>query len=212
MNSPKLLKALLVGILIASFPVSKAPAVELPPQSELKAQSEKALAKLTVYKNSEYGFSIKYPENWEKAEGQPPLICRFLTDNGLVSYRVSAEKLSAPTTVEEYANFISQELDKQYPPKDSALARVEESASKIGKYDAHKSIYILKLDDKGTSAKMLQYLVVANQVAYAFNYTAIEGAYDSFLPLITEVLNSFEFQPDTTVGGDAALPSKNDKH
>jgi hypothetical protein len=89
---------------------------------------------------------------------------------------------------------------------------VEESASKIGKYDAHKSIYILKLDDKGTSAKMLQYLVVANQVAYAFNYTAIEGAYDSFLPLITEVLNSFEFQPDTTVGGDAALPSKNDKH
>ncbi|HEY9730886.1 MAG TPA: hypothetical protein V6C89_03175 [Drouetiella sp.] len=208
MNFSKLLKTLASTIAITLMPTASAPAVEVPPAAQLKAQSDRALAQLTVYKNSDYGFSIKYPQNWEKAEGQPPLICRFLTDNGLVSYRISAEKLPAPTTVEEYATYVNQELDKQYPPKDSALTRVEESASKIGKYDAHKSVYVLKLDDKGTSAKMLQYLIVANQVAYAFNYTAIEGAYDSFMPLITEVLNSFEFQSATTNSGDVKSKEK----
>jgi hypothetical protein len=190
------------GIALSSIS-SPALAVEMPAPADLKEQSDKALANLTIYKSPQFGFSIKYPQNWEKSEGQPPLICRFRTDNGLVSYRVSAEKLPAPMTVEEYAKVVSQELEKQYPPKDSPLTRVEESLTKIGTIDAHKSTYILKLDASGTSAKMLQYLIVANQSAYAFNYTAIENAYDAFMPLITEVVSSLEFQPATDDGASA---------
>lgn len=175
-------------------------AVEVPKPDELKEQCHKALKNLANYKSSEFGFSIKYPQNWEKAEGQPPLICRFLTDNGLVSYRVSAERLSTPMTVEEYAKYVNQELEKQYPVKGSPLTRLEESASKIGTLEAHKSTYVLKLDAEGASAKMLQYLVVNNQIAYAFNYTAIEGAYDAFMPLIDEAVKSLEFQPATASG------------
>ncbi len=55
----------------------------------------------------------------------------------------------------------------------------------------------------------MQYLVVANHRAYAFNYTAIEGAYDVFMPVITEVLNSFDFQPITT---DSAPEPKTETH
>lgn len=204
MKFVKLLRKGVVLMCLAWMPLTPltAMAVEVPKTSELKEQCEKALTNLASYKSSEFGFNIKYPQNWEKAEGQPPLICRFLTDNGLVSYRVSAEKLSVPMTVEEYAKNVNQELEKQYPVKGSPLTRVEESACKIGSLDAHKSIYILKLDAEGSSAKMLQYLVVANQIAYAFNYTAIEGAYDAFMPLIDEAVKSLEFQPVTAGGAD----------
>lgn len=188
---------------------SSALAAEVPPLKQMKAEAALALTQLADYQSPKNGFSIKYPKNWEKAEGQDPLICRFLTDNGLVSYRVSVEKLLVDMTAEEYAKYVNQELEKQYPVKDSVLTRVEEAPTKLGSLDAHKSIYLLKLDAQGASAKMLQYLIVANHRAYAFNYTAIERAYDVFMPVITEVLNSFVFSPVTT---DSGAESKEDTH
>ncbi|MBS1955028.1 MAG: hypothetical protein JST89_12650 [Cyanobacteria bacterium SZAS-4] len=203
MNLSKVMQILfLCSSLAASATMNSAAiAAEVPPLKQMKAEAELALTQMADYQSPKNGFSLKYPKNWEKAEGQDPLICRFLTDNGLVSYRVSVEKLLADMTAEEYAKTVNQELEKQYPLEGSLLTRVEESATKLGSVDAHKSIYKLKLDAEGASAKMLQYLVVANHRAYAFNYTAIEGAYDAFMPVITEVLNSFAFSPVTTDSG-----------
>ncbi len=205
MNLSNLLRTLLLCVTLSSAALSRAAiAAEVPPLQQMKDEAKLALTQLVDYESPKNGFSLKYPKNWEKAEGQDPLICRFLTDNGLVSYRVSVEKLPVDMTVEEYAKYVNQELEKQYPSKDSLLTRAEESATKLGSVDAHKSIYILKLDAERASAKMLQYLVVANHRAYAFNYTAIEGAYDAFMPVITEVLDSFVFSPATTDSGSAA--------
>ncbi len=203
MKVSKMLRAILLCISLSSASVvgGAAIAAEVPPLKQMKAEAEIALTQLADYQSPKNGFSLKYPKNWEKAEGQDPLVCRFLTDNGLVSYRVSVEKLPLDMTSEEYAKYVNQELEKQYPLKGSLLTRVEESPTKLGSVDAHKSIYLLKLDAEGATAKMLQYLIVANHRAYAFNYTAIEGAYDAFMPVITEVINSFVFSPATTDSG-----------
>lgn len=204
MNLSNLLRTILLCATLSAATINSAAiAAEVPPLQQMKDEAKLALTQLVDYESPKNGFKLKYPKNWEKAEGQDPLICRFLTDNGLVSYRVSVEKLPVDMTVEEYAKYVNQELEKQYPSKDSLLTRAEESATKLGSVDAHKSIYLLKLDAEGMSAKMLQYLVVANHRAYAFNYTAIEGAYDAFMPVITEVLNSFVFSPATTDSGNA---------
>ncbi|MBI2810064.1 MAG: hypothetical protein HYX67_04450 [Candidatus Melainabacteria bacterium] len=118
MNSSKMWRTMLLFISLFSSAVvcSATLAAEVPPLKQMKAEADLALTQLIEYQSAKNGFTIKYPKNWEKAEGQDPLVCRFLTDNGLVSYRVSVEKLPVDMTAEEYAKTVNQELEKQYLP------------------------------------------------------------------------------------------------
>lgn len=205
MQLSKVMQTILLWMSLSSASIySPAIAAEVPPLEQLKAEADLSLTQLTDFRSPENGFSLKYPKNWEKADVQLPFVCKFLTDNGLVSFRVCVEKLPVDMTADEYAQNVNRELEKQYPKESSILTHVEESPIKLKSGDAHKSVYILKLNAEGATAKMLQYSIVANHRAYAFNYTAIESAYDAFIPVITEVVNSFVFSPVTTDSGTDA--------
>ena len=75
-----------------------------PSQKEVQEIAQQSLQELVQFSNPERGINIKYPKNWEKIEPKDTLIvCKFLTLNGLASYRVAVDQLPASITLADYA-------------------------------------------------------------------------------------------------------------
>jgi len=179
-------------LLLAANP---AIAREIPNKSELKENVEVALKGMERYSNAQHGFSIDYPKTWEKIEPKDSLIiCKFITLDGLASYRVVVEKLPSPITLAEYYKLTSDQIKTALPAQHMAVNFVSEGDSKLGGVPAKKTIYTLAFEDTPRTAKIEQYLAIKGDKGFVFNYTAEEPIFDDFRKVIDKALDSMEFQ------------------
>jgi hypothetical protein len=144
---------------------------------------------LAPYNNPNLGFSLDYPSNWEKEES-----LSLTSPQGGMSNR-APEVISVVTEVLPSSNF---SLDSY---TEAAMGQVESftnfqllnsSSTTLGGFPAHIIVYTFT--DEQTPLQNLQAWTVKDGMAYVITYGGVPEEFDSSLPALQSVLNSFSLQ------------------
>jgi hypothetical protein len=144
---------------------------------------------LVPYNNPNLGFSLEYPSDWQKDES-----LSFTTPQGGTSDR-SPEVINVVTEVLPSSNF---SLDSY---TDAAMSQVESfenfqllnsSSTTLGGLPAHMIVYTFT--DDLTPLQNLQAWTVKDGVAYIITYGGVPEEFDSSLPDLQDVMNSFRLE------------------
>jgi hypothetical protein len=144
---------------------------------------------LVPYNNPNLGFSLEYPSDWQKEES-----LSFTTPQRGTSDR-SPEVINVVTEVLPSSNF---SLDSY---TDAAMSQVESfenfqllnsSSTTLGGLPAHMIVYTFT--DEQTPLQNLQAWTVKDGVAYIITYGGVPEEFDSSLPDLQSVMNSFRLE------------------
>lgn len=144
---------------------------------------------LAPYNNPNLGFSLEYPSVWEKEES-----LSLTSPQGGMGNR-APEVISVVTEVLPSSNF---SLDSY---TDAAMGQVESfenfqllnsSSSTLGGLPAHMIVYTFT--DEQTPLQNLQSWTVKDGMAYVITYGGVPEEFDSSLPALQSVLDSFSLQ------------------
>jgi hypothetical protein len=144
---------------------------------------------LAPYNNPNLGFSFEYPSDWQKEES-----LSFTTPQRGTSDR-SPEVINVVTEVLPSSNF---SLDSY---TDAAMSQVESfenfqllnsSSTTLGGLPAHMIVYTFT--DEQTPLQNLQAWTVKDGVAYIITYGGVPEEFDSSLPDLQSVMNSFRLE------------------
>jgi hypothetical protein len=144
---------------------------------------------LVPYNNPNLGFSLEYPSDWQKEES-----LSFITPQAGTGDR-SPEVINVVTEVLPSSNF---SLDSY---TDAAMGQVESfenfqllnsSSTTIGGLPAHMIVYTFS--DGQTPLQNLQAWTVKDGIAYIITYGGVPEEFDSSLPSMQSVLDSFRLE------------------
>jgi hypothetical protein len=144
---------------------------------------------LVPYNNPNLGFSLEYPSDWQKEES-----LSFITPQGGTGDR-SPEIINVVTEVLPSSDF---NLDSY---TNAAMGQVESfenfqllnsSSTTLGGLPAHMIVYTFT--DEQTPLQNLQAWTVKDGVAYVITYGGVPEEFDSSLPALQSVLDSFNLQ------------------
>jgi hypothetical protein len=144
---------------------------------------------LVPYNNPNLGFSLEYPSDWQKEES-----LSFTTPQGGTGDR-SPEVINVITEVLPSSDF---SLDSY---TDAAMSQVESfenfqllnsSSTTLGGLPAHMIVYTFT--DEQTPLQNLQAWTVKDGVAYVITYGGVSEEFNSSLPALQRVLDSFSLQ------------------
>lgn len=148
---------------------------------------------LFTYRNEKQSFSIKYLKSWEKLEnivGASVAFRRpkenkadlFLENLNVVVENLPEEKIS----LDQYNQAALKLLKKALP----SIQLVETSQTTLAGTPAVQNIYTYH--DAGPNLRLMQVYTLSNNKAYVISYTATDEHFQKYLPLIQEMLGSFE--------------------
>ena len=144
---------------------------------------------LVPYNNPNLGFSLEYPPDWQKEES-----LSFTSPQGGTSDR-APEVINVITEVLPSSNF---SLDSY---TEAAVGQVESfdnfqllnsSSTTIGGLPGHMIVYTFT--DGQTPLQNLQAWTVKDGIAYILTYGGVPEEFDSSLPSMQSVLDSFSLQ------------------
>jgi hypothetical protein len=144
---------------------------------------------LVPYNNPNLGFSLEYPSDWQKEES-----LSFTSPQGGMSDR-APEAINVVTEVLPSSDF---SLDSY---TDAAMGQVESfenfqllnsSSTTLGGLPAHMIVYTFT--DELTPLQNLQAWTVKDGVAYVITYGGVPEEFNSSLPALQSVLDSFSLQ------------------
>jgi hypothetical protein len=144
---------------------------------------------LVPYNNPNLGFSLEYPSDWQKEES-----LSFTTPQAGTGDR-SPEVINVVTEVLPSSNF---SLDSY---TDAAMSQVESfenfqllnsSSTTLGGLPAHMIVYTFT--DEQTPLQNLQAWTVKEGMAYIITYGGVPEEFDSSLPDLQSVMNSFRLE------------------
>jgi hypothetical protein len=148
-----------------------------------------AAAGLVPYNNPNLGFSLEYPSDWLKEES-----LSFTSPQGGAGDR-APEAINVVTEVLPSSDF---SLDSY---TDAAMGQVESfenfqllnsSSTTIGGLPAHMIVYTFT--DELTPLQNLQAWTVKDGMAYVITYGGVPEEFESSLPALQSVLDSFSLQ------------------
>ena len=151
--------------------------------------SSSAASGLVPYNNPNLGFSLEYPPDWQKEES-----LSFTSPQGGTSDR-APEVINVVTEVLPSSDF---SLDSY---TDAAMGQVESfdnfrllnsSSTTIGGLPGHMIVYTFT--DGQTPLQNLQAWTVKDGIAYILTYGGVPEEFDSSLPSMQSVLDSFSLQ------------------
>jgi hypothetical protein len=151
--------------------------------------SSSAATGLVPYNNPNLGFSLEYPSDWQKVE-----TLSFTSPQGGMGNR-APEVINVVTEVLPSSNF---SLDSY---TEAAIGQVElfdnfqllnSSSTTIGGLPGHMIVYTFT--DGQTPLQNLQAWTVKDGMAYIITYGGIPEEFDSSLPAIQSVLDSFRLE------------------
>ena len=147
---------------------------------------------LSVYKNIDQGFQVNYPEPWLKQNRDDffatgvVFLAPLNGDRDKFKERVSVsvENLSGKTSLAEYTDESIAEIKKLSDPNVSKAQAV-----RLGGRQGRQVIY--HGEENGYSVERMQAWLVKDNQAYIFTYTAQPENYDSYLPTVEKMIESF---------------------
>jgi hypothetical protein len=144
-------------------------------------------ADLATYSNPNLGFSLEYPSDWQKEES-----LAFVSPQGGIDNR-SPEVISITTEVLPTSDF---SLDRY---SEAALRQVESfqdfkllnsSSAILAGLPAHMILYTFT-DESQTPLQNLQVWTIKDGVAYIVTYGGVPEEFESSLPALQNVMDSF---------------------
>ncbi len=147
---------------------------------------------LSLYKNIDQGFQIDYPEPWLKQNRDDffatgvVFLAPLNGDRDKFKERVSVlvENLPEKASLAEYTDESIAEIKKLSDPNVSDAQAVD-----LGGREGRQVVY--HGEENGYSVERMQAWLVKNNQAYIFTYTAQPENYDSYLPTVEKMIESF---------------------
>lgn len=195
MRVPRTNRAALIGIMAVLLGVScggKTPSTPRESQGE-RQPSAASTASFQTYTDAEFGFSIKYPRDWEKLEGQFGTTVLFrspaedASDSFQENVNVAVEALpSSSITLDQYYEAALPQVEKVITDFDlgssDAFTRAGRSWRRIV-YTGRQGQFALRFQQDFT--------VVGNR-AYVLTFVAERDRFSEFLPVAEAILGSFQ--------------------
>jgi hypothetical protein len=165
-------------------------------QTVFAQQTTKSTTNFLPYVNSTYGIKLQYPSSWDKEENgtkqdtetdvvtfSPPAI------NSNASLDISIDDISDEKGIAlaQYAS--SGVSDLKQSLKNFKLVGLSTNSVLAG-LPAYKSIYTNV--DQNTIFKDMEIGAIKGDKAYILTYEAGINEYDKYLPIIQELINSFQ--------------------
>ncbi len=147
---------------------------------------------LSLYKNLDQGFQVDYPEPWLKQNRDDffttgvVFLAPLDGDRDKFKEQVSVlvENLSGKTSLAEYTDESIAEIKKLSDPKVGDAQTVD-----LGGREGRQVVY--HGEENGYPVERMQAWLVKNNQAYIFTYTAQPENYDSYLPTVEKMIESF---------------------
>ncbi|MGB7954422.1 MAG: PsbP-related protein, partial [Candidatus Nitrosopolaris sp.] len=165
-------------------------------QTVFAQQTTKSTTNFLQYANSTYGIKLQYPSSWDKEENgtkqdtetdvvtfSPPAI------NSNASLDISIDDISDEKGIAlaQYAS--SGVSDLKQSLKNFKLVGLSTNSVLAG-LPAYKSIYTYV--DQNTIFKDMEIGAIKGDKVYILTYEAGMNEYDKYLPVIQELINSFQ--------------------
>ena len=133
---------------------------------------EVTAADLKTYTDDEYGYLIKYPEDWTLQEGSVVLFIGPVQNDSTVTVNIMVERLSSSFTLEEYLSYGVDQLESLY----SDFNLESTTDTKINNEDCLIAVYTFS--SEGTDIKIKQAILIKNDLAYVITCGSKPGNFD----------------------------------
>ena len=147
----------------------------------------------SVYENPNHGFKVDYPEAWSK-QSRDDFFATGITffsplegesDNFKEQVSILVENLPSDVDLEQYTEDSIAEIKKLSDP-DAENAKEFD----LGKHEGRQVIYTGEVS--GSKVQRMQTWSVEDNRAYIVTYTAKPDSYDTYLPTVEKIMESFE--------------------
>ncbi len=173
----------MVLVLMGLVGCSSAP----PAKEEIKPsqQNIEATKSYLAYTDATYGFTMKYPSNWEKREKESGTVVGFISPD-VENLNVVVEDLSKnPVKLDEYVKAALPQIQKEIPE----FKQLENTRISMGSMPAQKLVYTGSAE--GLTLKFMQVITIVNKKAYVFTYTGLAEEFDKHLASAQNMIDSF---------------------
>ncbi|MGF1540191.1 MAG: protein kinase [Pleurocapsa sp.] len=150
---------------------------------------------LAHYESQEQGFKISYPAEWSKhnrddfiATGVIFISPKEDANDFPEEVSVLVEQLPANTSLAKYTEESLNEIKRLSDPKTG-----NPEIANVGDREGRKVIY--RGEENGHSVQRMQTWLVQNNIAYVITYTASPEQYETYLPEVENMLESFAIIP-----------------
>jgi hypothetical protein len=148
-----------------------------------------------TYKNSAYGITIQYPQDWITHElgdgvvfGRPP----SPSDPLPLTYGIEVQDISAqPKTLDEFTQEVKQEIGQHFP----GYQIIDSTPTTLSGYAAQKMVCTMTLGR--LVLKGLYVYTIANNKTYLVMYNSEMSRYSDFLEIVQQVTDSLEITSST---------------
>jgi hypothetical protein len=150
-----------------------------------------------LYTNSEYGFSIEYPTDWDLEEDYMGLVVIFagplLENRYMVNVNVLIEEVPEEMTVRDYAKACVLTAKKTY----ENFQKIEEyKTTTIDGYDAIVMVITATVTqgEQVFALKDTTAMIVRDKKGYGITYDVLENYHDEYLYSFNEAIRTFKFE------------------
>ncbi|MEM6611487.1 MAG: protein kinase [Cyanobacteria bacterium P01_C01_bin.72] len=159
----------------------------------LKEKNQEPKIELSSYENYSQGFRVDYPSSWSKQNRDDFFATGVVFFSPLVSdadqfkERVSilVENLPGDVSLAEYTQQSLDEIKQLSDPNIGAAQTIT-----LGDDEGRQIAY--QGEENGSPVKRIQSWSVNGDRAYVVTYTARPGDYESYLPMVERMIESFE--------------------
>ncbi|MGL5831742.1 MAG: PsbP-related protein, partial [Waterburya sp.] len=158
----------------------------------IKNQTTEPEIKLSLYQDPSQGFEVGYPELWSK-ENRDDFFATgviFLSplENAQDTFKeqvsILVEVLPQDMSLAKYTEESIAEIKRLSDPNVSTAQTIN-----LGKQEARQVIY--SGEENGTPVRRMQTWSIKNNQAYVITYTAQPDSYESYLPTVEKMIESF---------------------
>jgi len=163
----------------------------------LGQQTSSTTTNFLTYENSTYGIKIQYPSNWNEEQNGT----KQDTETDIVTFNPPASNSNASLdiTIDDIsdekgislAQYAGDSLiDLKQSLKNFKLVGSTTTGNVLSGLPAYKSVYTSV--DGNTMLKDMETGVIKDDKAYILTYEAGTNEYDKYLPIIQQLINSFQ--------------------
>jgi serine/threonine-protein kinase len=174
----------------------------------IPSQANSTTESSLTYENPIYGIRIQYPSDWEKLEfiqgrsgfnvivilrSPPENTSDTKLENLVIQIgNLPSENVSLGEVVSMNINSLKQSLI-DFELNESTTITID------GGNPAHKIVYTER-EENNELSKVMQVLMIKSDKIYLITYIAEQRKYDSYLPTIQNMIDSFEFITPQIIG------------